>query len=102
MAAIARRSTAPGSRVSASPYDVLGNSKTIAFGGWGRTTTACSTTTCWTNASGSSMPCACSGSRSTGAPRDGNQTIKWDNAYLSRTALDGLIASGVAPNPRSS
>src|SRR6185369_12427640 len=34
-----------------------------------------------------------------GAPRDGNPTIVWDNAYLSKAGLDGLIASGVAPNP---
>jgi outer membrane receptor protein involved in Fe transport len=34
-----------------------------------------------------------------GAPRDGQPTIAWDPSYLSKAALDGLIASGIAPNP---
>lgn len=34
-----------------------------------------------------------------GAPRDGQPTIAWDDAYLSKDALDALIASGIAPNP---
>jgi Carboxypeptidase regulatory-like domain/TonB dependent receptor-like, beta-barrel len=34
-----------------------------------------------------------------GAPRDGQQTIVWNPSYLSRAGLDGLIASGTAPNP---
>ena len=34
-----------------------------------------------------------------GAPRDGRPTIKWDPSYQSLAGLDGLIASGVAPQP---
>lgn len=34
-----------------------------------------------------------------GLPRNGQQTIVWNDAYLSAEGLDGLIASGVAPNP---
>jgi Carboxypeptidase regulatory-like domain/TonB dependent receptor-like, beta-barrel len=34
-----------------------------------------------------------------GAPRNGQATIIWDPSYLSKAALDNLIASGVAPNP---
>jgi Carboxypeptidase regulatory-like domain len=34
-----------------------------------------------------------------GLPRDGQATIAWDPSYLSKAGLDGLIASGVAPNP---
>jgi hypothetical protein len=34
-----------------------------------------------------------------GAPRNGQSTIVWQPSYLSQAALDGLIASGVAPNP---
>lgn len=34
-----------------------------------------------------------------GAPRNGQNTILWDDAYLSREGLQGLIDSGVAPNP---
>jgi hypothetical protein len=34
-----------------------------------------------------------------GAPRDGQETIVWDPAFLSRAGLDGLIERGVAPNP---
>ncbi len=34
-----------------------------------------------------------------GMPRDGQPTILWDPAYLSRQGLQGLIDQGVAPNP---
>jgi outer membrane receptor protein involved in Fe transport len=34
-----------------------------------------------------------------GLPRDGQPTIQWNDAYLSRAGLDALIAAGVAPNP---
>ena len=34
-----------------------------------------------------------------GAPRNGQETIVWQPSYLSKAGLDGLIASGVAPNP---
>jgi hypothetical protein len=34
-----------------------------------------------------------------GAPRDGQQTLVWNPSYLSKAGLDGLIASGTAPNP---
>jgi hypothetical protein len=34
-----------------------------------------------------------------GAMRDGQTTIAWDDAYLSREGLQNLIDSGVAPNP---
>ena len=33
-----------------------------------------------------------------GAPRNGQPTIAWDPAYLSRSGLDALIATNVAPN----
>lgn len=34
-----------------------------------------------------------------GQPRDGQPTILWDPSYFSAAGLDGLIASGIAPNP---
>lgn len=34
-----------------------------------------------------------------GLPRDGQPTIVWDPSFLSRQGLQGLIDSGVAPNP---
>jgi TonB dependent receptor/Carboxypeptidase regulatory-like domain len=34
-----------------------------------------------------------------GAPRDGNPTIIWDPAFLSRQGLQGLIDQGIAPAP---
>jgi outer membrane receptor for ferrienterochelin and colicin len=34
-----------------------------------------------------------------GLPRNGQDTIVWNDAYLSVAGLQGLIASGVAPNP---
>ena len=33
-----------------------------------------------------------------GLPRNGESTILWDESYRSRAGLDGLIASGLAPN----
>jgi outer membrane receptor protein involved in Fe transport len=33
-----------------------------------------------------------------GSPRDGQPTIAWNDAYLSKQGLDGLIAAGIAPN----
>jgi outer membrane receptor protein involved in Fe transport len=33
-----------------------------------------------------------------GAPRDGQPTIQWNDSYLSKEALSGLINSGIAPN----
>ncbi len=35
----------------------------------------------------------------TGQPRDGQPTIAWDPAYLSRQGLQGLIEQGIAPKP---
>lgn len=34
-----------------------------------------------------------------GAPRDGQPTIQWNDAYLSKEGLSTLISSGIAPNP---
>jgi hypothetical protein len=34
-----------------------------------------------------------------GLPRDGQPTIVWNPSYFSAAGLNGLIASGVAPNP---
>lgn len=34
-----------------------------------------------------------------GQPRDGFNTIQWNDTYLSKAGLDGLIASGLAPTP---
>lgn len=34
-----------------------------------------------------------------GAVRDGQNTIAWDDSYLSREGLQGLIDSGIAPKP---
>ncbi len=34
-----------------------------------------------------------------GAPRDGNPTLVWNDSYLSKAGLDGLVASGTAGNP---
>ncbi len=80
-------------------YDVLGNSKTIAFGGWGRHFDRVLYNNVLDERFRQQYAVRLFRFSFDGAPRDGNQTIRWDNAYLSRTALDGLIASGVAPNP---
>jgi Carboxypeptidase regulatory-like domain/TonB dependent receptor len=80
-------------------YDVLGNSKTIAFGGWGRHYDRVLYNNVLDERFRQQYAVRLFRFSFDGAPRDGNQTIRWDNAYLSRSALDGLIANGVAPNP---
>jgi hypothetical protein len=80
-------------------YDVTGSGKTVAFGGWGRYFDRVLYN--YTLDERFRLQYAIRTFRfsADGAPRDGNQTIVWNPSYLSQTGLDGLIASGVAPNP---
>ncbi len=80
-------------------YDVTGSGKTVAFGGWGRYFDRVLYN--YTLDERFRLQYAVRTFRfsADGAPRDGNQTIVWNPAYLSQTGLDGLIANGVAPNP---
>src|SRR6185436_717195 len=85
-------------RVGAS-YDVRGDQRTVLFGGAGR---YYDRTTFNTGAEERlRLQYAVRTFRFSrdGMPRDGQPTIVWDPAYLSRAGLQGLIYRGMAPNP---
>lgn len=79
-------------------YDVFADQGTVIFGGAGRFYDR----TLFRNAAEESLFRQFTNrtfrfSRD-GEPRDGNETIAWDESYRSKAGLDGLIASGLAPN----
>jgi hypothetical protein len=80
-------------------YDIAGKGRTVAFGGWGRYYDRVLYN--YTLDERFRLQYAVRTFRFSldGAPRDGNQTIVWNPAYLSQSGLDDLIARGVAPNP---
>jgi hypothetical protein len=80
-------------------YDVTGTGKTVAFGGWGRYYDRVLYNYTLDERFRLQFAVRTFRFSADGAPRDGNQTIVWNPAFLSQTGLDGLIASGVAPNP---
>jgi hypothetical protein len=80
-------------------YDVTGSGRTVAFGGWGRYYDRVLYNYTLDERFRQQFAVRTFRFSADGAPRDGNQTIVWNPAFLSQTGLDGLIASGVAPNP---
>jgi hypothetical protein len=79
-------------------YDVFADQRTVIFGGAGRFYDR----TLFRNAAEESLFRQFANrtflfSRD-GLPRNGQATILWNESYRSRAGLDGLIASGVAPN----
>jgi hypothetical protein len=80
-------------------YDLTGSGRTVAFGGWGRYYDRVLYNYTLDERFRLQFAVRTFRFSADGAPRDGNQTIAWDPAYLSQTGLDGLIARGVAPNP---
>lgn len=79
-------------------YDVFADQQTVVFGGAGRFYDR----TLFRNAAEESL-FRQFGNRTflfsrDGLPRNGQATILWNESYRSRAGLDGLIASGVAPN----
>ena len=80
-------------------YDVTGSGKTVAFGGWGGYYDRVLYNYTLDERFRLQFAVRTFRFSADGAPRDGNQTIVWNPAFLSQTGLDGLIASGVAPNP---
>ncbi len=99
-ATIGRRSTAPWQPRVGFSYDVTGNGRTIAFGGWGRYYDRVLYN--YTLDERFRLQYAVRTFRfsADGAPRDGNQTIVWDPSYLSAAGLDGLIAQRRRAEPR--
>jgi hypothetical protein len=80
-------------------YDLTGNGKHVLFGGYGRYYDRI-----FYNAGLDERFRLQWGVRTfefslDGQPRNGQQTIIWNPSYQSKAGLDGLIASGVAPNP---
>ncbi|WP_374273919.1 TonB-dependent receptor domain-containing protein [Brevundimonas sp.] len=79
-------------------YDVFADQGTVIFGGAGRFYDR----TLFRNAAEESLFRQFANRTflfsADGEPRDGQPTIQWDESYRSREGLDGLIASGVAPN----
>jgi hypothetical protein len=80
-------------------YDVTGSGGTVAFGGWGRYYDRVLYNYTLDERFRLQFAVRTFRFSATGEPRDGNQTIVWDPAYLSQAGLDTLIARGVAPNP---
>ncbi len=80
-------------------YDVTGSGRTVAFGGWGRYYDRVLYNYTLDERFRLQFAVRTFRFSATGEPRDGNETIVWNPAYLSQTGLDTLIARGVAPNP---
>ena len=79
-------------------YDIFADQRTVIFGGYGRFYDR----TLFRNAAEESLFRQFTNRTfrfsEDGADRNGQPTIEWDPSYLSREGLDGLIASGEAPN----
>ena len=81
-------------------YDVLGNGRMVAFGGYGRYHDRVLYD--WTLAERARLQYATRTfqfSETGGTIRDGQVTIAWDPSYLSREGLNSLIERNIAPNP---
>ncbi len=80
-------------------WDVTGSGKTVVFGGYGRYVDR--TVYNYTLDERFRLQFAVRTFRfsADGSPRDGLPTTRWQPSYLSQQGLDGLIASGTAPNP---
>lgn len=80
-------------------YDLFGDQKTVAFGGAGRYFDRTLFNTGVDERYRLQYGVRTFRFSPDGADRDGQATIMWDPAYLSRAGLQGLIDSGTAPNP---
>jgi hypothetical protein len=79
--------------------DVLGNGSTVVFGGAGRYYDRTLFNTGVDERYRLQYGVRTFRFSADGMPRDGQPTIQWQDSYLSRAGLDGLISQGVAPNP---
>lgn len=80
-------------------YDILGDQRTVVFGGAGRYYDRTLFNTGFDERYRQQYGVRLFRFSPDGAPREGNQTIAWDDSYLSREGLQGLVDSGIAPNP---
>jgi hypothetical protein len=80
-------------------YDVLGDQRTVVFGGAGRYYDRTLFNTGYDERYRLQYGVRVFRFSPDGAMREGLPTIAWDDSYLSRDGLQGLIDSGIAPNP---
>lgn len=80
-------------------YDVLGDGRTVVFAGAGRYYDRTLFNTGADERLRLQYGVRTFRFSQDGAPRDGQPTIIWDPAYLSRQGLNTLIEQGTAPNP---
>jgi outer membrane receptor protein involved in Fe transport len=80
-------------------YDVRGDQRTVVFGGAGRYYDRTTFNTGVEERLRLQYGVRTFRFSRDGMPRDGQPTIAWDPAFLSRQGLQGLIDRGVAPNP---
>lgn len=80
-------------------YDIEGNGRTTIFGGFGRYYDRVLYNSGLDERFRQQFAVRTFRFSADGQPRDGNATIPWNDSYLSKAGLDGLIARGIAPNP---
>ncbi|HVE81634.1 MAG TPA: TonB-dependent receptor, partial [Myxococcales bacterium] len=80
-------------------FDVLGDGSTIVFGGAGRYYDRTLYNTGVDELYRLQYQVRTFQFSPDGSQRNGQDTIQWQNSYLSKAGLDGLIASGTAPSP---
>jgi hypothetical protein len=80
-------------------YDITGKGQTVAFGGYGRYYDRVLYNSTLDERFRLQYAVRTFDFSLDGGIRDGVQTIVWDPSYLSKAGLDGIIASGRAPNP---
>jgi outer membrane receptor for ferrienterochelin and colicin len=84
-------------------YDLVGNGRTIAYGGWGRYHDRVNLLDIYEEAHKQTWKTYDFCFSADGTPRPGCSTppIMWNASYLSADALNQLIASGQAPGPEA-
>jgi hypothetical protein len=80
-------------------YDIAGQGRTVAFGGWGRYYDRVLYNTGLTERANLQWFRRTFRFSTDGAPRDGQPTLVWNPDYLSVSGLDAIIASGQAGTP---
>ncbi len=80
-------------------YDIFGDQRSVVFGGAGRYFDRTLFNTGFDERYRLQYGVRLFRFSPDGAMRDGNQTIAWNDSYLSEEGLQGLIDSGIAPKP---
>ena len=80
-------------------YDITGEGRTMAFGGWGRYYDRVLYNSTLDERFRLQYAVRTFQFSQNGGIRDGVQTIVWDPSYLSVAGLESIVARGLAPNP---